>query len=93
MKIKNWLIHKLGGKTKEEIFPPTQYTVTYPTVEKFGTYFIDSYSMIPEEYIIERLANDFIPMIKENMKITKEIGNYGEKRYRAEISIVKEGNK
>ena len=91
MKIKKWLIHKLGGLSKEEILPPTMYTVENLKVEKFGTYFIDKYSMVPEEYIIDTLAHNFLPMIKENIKITKEKNDYGEIYYQAEIRIVKGG--
>ena len=36
MKIKNWLIHKLGGISKEELFLPVQYTVYRPKVKKIN---------------------------------------------------------
>lgn len=41
MKIKNWLIHKLGGVLKKEIMPPIQYTVYHPKAKTIKIQFID----------------------------------------------------
>ena len=91
MKIKKWLIHKLGGVSKEEIFPPPQYTITYPSVETFRCNFVGN-SQIPEEYAIDKLIEKFIPMIKEKMKINISDNGYGTKYYVAEIDIVSKEN-
>ena len=89
MKINKWLIHKLGGFAKEDILPPPKYTIENLKAEKFRTYFIDTNTGIPEEYIMDRLVHDFLPMIKDNMKVIKEINDYGEVVYHAEIRVVR----
>lgn len=63
------------------------YTVENPRVEKFGAYFIDRGDGIPEEYIMDKLVYEFLPMIRENMKVTKEHKYNGEVIYRAEMLI------
>ena len=88
MLINKWLIHKLGGFAKEDILPPPRYIVETPKIETLRTCFIDTNMDIPEEYIMDRLAHNFLPMIRENMEVTKERKYNGEVIYRAEMLIV-----
>lgn len=88
MSINKWLIHKLGGFVKEDILPPPRYIVETPKIETLGTYFIDKNMDIPEEYIMDRLAHNFLSMIRENMKVTKEQKYDDEIIYLAEMLIV-----
>lgn len=91
MKINKWLIHKLGGFTKEDILPPPTYTIENLKIEKFWVYYVDRYGKIPEKVILEKLAYDFVPEIKSQMKVIKKYGHNGEISYRAEIRIVRDG--
>lgn len=88
MKIKTWLIHKLGGLNKQDILPPPQYNVINPKVEKFSTQVIDKDHIFPEDYIIDRLIYNLIPLLKDKIKITKEENHHGETCYRAEVNII-----
>ena len=88
MKINKWLIHKLGGFAKEDVLPPPTYTIENPKVEKIWVYAFDRYGEIPEKVILEKLAYDFVPEIKSQMKVTKKYGYNGEISYQAEILIV-----
>lgn len=88
MKIKTWLIHKLGGLTKQDIFPAPQYNVINPKIEKFATQIIDKDHIIPENYITDQLIYNLIPLLRDKVKITKENNYCGDIYYRAEINIV-----
>lgn len=90
MSINKWLIHKLGGFVKEDILPPPTYTIENPKVEKLWVYAIDRYGEIPEKVILEKLAYDFVPEIKSQMKVIKKYGHNREISYRAEIIIVRD---
>lgn len=91
MKINKWLIHKLGGFTKEDILPPPTYTIENLRAEKFWVCAIDRYGKIPDRVILEKLAYDFVPEIKSQMKVIKKYGHNREISYRAEIRIVRDG--
>lgn len=78
MKVKDWLIHKLGGKTKDEIMPPIQYTVYRPKVKTIRAEFVDRGISVPREYIEDMLARDLLLAIKNYMKIEEDIGYLGE---------------
>ena len=88
MKIKNWLIHKLGGKTQEEIFPPIQYTVYHPKVKTIRTQFIDRGINVPQEYVEEMLMHDLASGIKPYVKIEKIANCFGECLYEAKINVM-----
>lgn len=87
MKIKDWLIHKLGGKTQEEIFPPIQYTVYRPKVKTIRAEFVDRGINMPKEYVEEMLMHNLILEIKKYTKI-KEENDFGEKHYIAKVNVV-----
>ena len=82
MKIKNWLIHKLGGITV------TNQEIISPKIEKINAYFIDRCSSLPEDYILDLLVRDLMPEIKSKMKVTKKREHPGEVCYQAELFIV-----
>ena len=87
MKINKWLIHKLGGLTKEEVFPPIKYETINPHIEKLRVCCIDKYYHLPEQVAIEKMVEEFLPFIKKKMKYKKEIkpdGIY----YSAELWVV-----
>lgn len=89
-KVKDWLIHKLGGKTQEEVFPPIQYTVYRSKVETIRTRFIDNGLNVPKEYVEEMLIRSLASEIKPYVKIEK-IANcfgFGECLYEAKINVV-----
>lgn len=88
MKVKNWLIHKLGGKTQEEISPPIQYTAYRPKIETIRAEFVDRGIGVPQDYIEEVLAHNLMLLIKDYMKIKETIIYPGEKLYVAKINIV-----
>lgn len=88
MKIKNWLIHKLGGKTKDEIIPPIQYTVYRPKVETIKAQFIDNGVNVPKEYVEEMLMRNLASEIKPYVKIEKMVNYFGEYFYEAKINVV-----
>lgn len=90
MKIKTWLIHKLGGKTKDEIMPLIQYTVYRPKVKTITVQFVDRGTSVPREYIEDMLARDLLLAIKNYMKIEEDIGYLGERCYIAKFDIVEE---
>ena len=90
MKVKDWLIHKLGGVTKEEIFPPVQYTVYNPKVETIKAQFIDNGVNVPKEYVEEMLMRNLISGIKPYVKIEKLMNYFGEYFYEAKINVVEE---
>lgn len=87
MKINKWLIHKLGGLTKEEILPPIKYQLDNYQIEKIKTYCIDKYNHLPEQAAIEKMTQEFLPFIKKKMKYKKEITSNGI-YYSAELWIV-----
>ena len=85
-KIKKWLIYKLGGIAKQEIVPYI-YNIENPKIERLRVYCVDKYNYMPEQIAIEKLVEEFIPLIKEKMLYKKEIkpdGTY----YSAELSIL-----
>ena len=88
MKVKDWLIHKLGGVLKEEIMPPIQYTIYRPKVETIKAEFVDRGVSMPQEYIEEKLSRNLMSIIKNYMKIEKNINSLGEKYYIATINIM-----
>lgn len=88
MKVKDWLIHKLGGKTQEEIFPPIQYTVYRPKVKTIGIQFIDNGVNVSKEYVEEMLMRSLASGIKPYVKIEKIANRFGECLYEAKINIV-----
>ena len=88
MNIKTWIIHKLGGLTKQDILPPPKYNVINPKVEKFATQIIDKDHIMPEDYILDQLIYNLIPLLRDKVKITKENNYCGDTCYIAEINIV-----
>lgn len=88
MKVKDWLIHKLGGVLKEEIMPPISYTVYRPKVETIKAEFIDKGVGVPQDYIEQYFAYSLMSIIKSHMKIEKTTNYLGEKVYLAKINIV-----
>lgn len=88
MKVKNWLIHKLGGVAKEEIAPPMQYNVYHLKVETIKAQFADRGENVPQEYVEEMLMRDLVSAIKPYIKIEKLINYFGEYFYNAEINVV-----
>lgn len=88
MKVKDWPIHKLGGKTQEEIFPPIQYTVYHPKVETLRTQFIDNGVNVPKEYVEEMLMCSLASGIKPYVKVEKMVNCFGECLYEAKINVV-----
>lgn len=96
MKVKDWLIHKLGGVTKLEASfinsPPIQYKVYHPKVEKLKTYLNHHYAGIEEEHIVKELAFQFLPLIEKKMKVEQIIDESGEIWHKAELNIVMEDN-
>lgn len=89
MKIKNWMIHKLGGIAKEEVMTPVQYTVYQPEVIPLVAQCVDKGSCMPKEYIEDALAHNLVSIVKEYMKIEKETNYYGDSYYIARINVVK----
>lgn len=88
MKVKDWLIHKLGGVSKEEIFSPIKYTVYRPKVETIKAEFVDKGVNVPQDYVEQELAYSLMSVIKSYMKIEKTTNYFGEKVYSAKINIV-----
>lgn len=88
MKIKNWLIRKLGGLTREDIKSPIQYTIYRPKVKTIKAQFIDRGYEIPQEYVEEKLMHDLILFIKPYVKIEKIMNHFGECLYDAEINVL-----
>ena len=95
MKIKNWLIHKLGGSTQEEILRDSRNYIRYQQT-KVLTYktgiVINKFNPIPEDYIKEELAMKFLDCVRENMVVgcfdSPKLDELNEKEYRAELRIV-----
>lgn len=89
MKINKWLIHKLGGFSKEEIFTPIKYEIINPHIEKLRTCYIDKYNHLPEQVAIEKMTKEILSFIKKKIKYKKEIkpdGIY----YSAELWVVED---
>ena len=95
MKVKDWLIHKLGGITQKEILRDSRNYICYQQT-KVLTYktgiIINKFNSIPENYIKEELAMKFLDCIRENMVVecfnSPKLGELNEKEYRAELRIV-----
>lgn len=95
MKIKTWLIHKLGGRTIEDMLPPqprliekrvevVPIIVEYEDIESCDEKVCDV-----EKYIENILASKLASAIKEYMKIEKETDYHGNTLYTAKVNIVK----
>lgn len=77
--IKNWIIKKLGGYTKDEYdkmyFEMNLKVRNIKYIRLKSTFVADFYQFkdhindLNKEYIQEKLAEKFLPQIKENMKI------------------------
>lgn len=90
MKIKAWLIHKLGGKTIEDILPPqTKLVVNRTEVLPIIAQYIDVKSCSKKEYIEDILAYQLASEIKNYMKVEKQANYYGDTYYTAKVNIVK----
>ena len=72
MKIKNWLIHKLGGITLEDTYREQHNLVQYKQsdiVTYISSFQFFKYVAIKEDWIREQLAQSFLENIKENIEI------------------------
>lgn len=94
MKIKTWLIHKLGGRTIEDMLPPqprliekrvevTPIIVEYEDVES-----CDEKVYGVEKYIENILTHQLTSIIKSYMKIEKQTNYHGNTLYTAKVNIV-----
>lgn len=89
MKIKNWMIHKLGGIAKEEVMAPVEYKVYYPEVIPLVAQCVDKEACMPKKYVENALAYNLVSIVKKYMKIEKETNYYGDSYYIARINVVK----
>lgn len=95
MKIKTWLIYKLGGRTIEDMLPPQPrliekrvevmpIIVEYEDIES-----CDEKVYGVEKYIENILTHKLASAIKKYMKIEKETDYHGNTLYTAKVNIVK----
>lgn len=94
MKIKDWLIHKLGGRTIEDMLPPPKFIAKRVEVVPIIVKYEDIESCDEKVYAVEKyikniLAHKLASTIKEYMKIEKETDYHGNALYTAKVSIVK----
>ena len=74
MNIKNWLIHKLGGRTWDEPITKPDNIVQYqtaPILTYQGTYIHSADTIVPQDEIEHHLGLQFLPVIKENMEVER----------------------
>lgn len=93
MKIKNWLIHKLGGITLEDAYRERYNLIQYKQ-NNVATYISSfqffKYVTIKEDWIREKLAQSFLKNIKENIEIECiDIPEKDMSEYRAILRVVK----
>lgn len=72
MNIKNWIIHKLGGRTWDEPITKPKNIIqqqTLPILTYQSTYIFQADAIIPQDKIEHELALQFLPAIKEQMEI------------------------
>lgn len=93
MKVKNWLIHKLGGITLEDAYRERcnliQYkqsnVITYKTM-----LMVNKELQSVQEQIYDRLAFKMLDAVKENMEIERrDCPETGMVEYRATLRMVK----
>ena len=90
MKIKTWLIHKLGGRTIEDMLPPQprlieKYVEVVPIIVEYE----DIESCDKKVYIEDILAHQLTSIIKSYMKVEKQTNYHGNTCYTAKVNIVK----
>lgn len=72
MKVKDWLIHKLGGITLEDAYRERHNLVKYKQsniITYVSSFQFFKYVAIKEDWIREQLAQSFLENIKENIEI------------------------
>lgn len=89
MKIKTWLIHKLGGRTIEDMLPPHPRLIekrvkVVPIIVEYE----DIDSCDKKVYIEDILAHQLTSIIKSYMKIEKQTNYHGNTLYTAKVNIV-----
>lgn len=93
MKIKDWLIHKLGGITLEDAYRERHNLVQYKqsNVATYQTGLVINKEMLfIKDQIYDRLAIRMLDAIKENMEIEcVDIPEKGMIEYRGILRIVK----
>ena len=90
MKIKTWLIHKLGGKTIEDMLPPQPRLIekrveVVPIIAEY----VDVDSCDKKVYIEDILAHQLTSIIKSYMKVEKQTNYHGNTCYTTKVNIVK----
>lgn len=89
MKIKTWLIHKLGGRTIEDMLPPPRFIEKRVEVVPIIAQYIDVKSCSKKEYIEDILAHQLTSIIKSYMKVEKQTNYHDNICYTAKVNIVK----
>lgn len=89
MKIKTWLIHKLGGRTIEDMLPPPRLIEKRVEVVPIIVEYVDVDSCDKKVYIEDILAHQLTSIIKSYMKVEKQTNYHGNTCYTAKVNIVK----
>ena len=93
MKIKSWLIHKLGGKTQDDLYNQQYKFIQYQEghVITYNTELIINKDwLFVVEQAQDRLAIQMLDAVKDNMKIEcMDCPETGTVKYRATLRMVK----
>lgn len=93
MKVKDWLIHKLGGITLEDAYRERHYLIQYKqsNVITYKTELIVNTELQSlQEQIYDRLAFKMLDIVKENMEIERmDCPETGMVEYKGILRIVK----
>lgn len=93
MKVKDWLIHKLGGITLEDAYRERHNLIQYKqsNVITYKTMLmVNKELQSVQEQIYDRLAFKMLDVIKENMEIEcRDCPETGMVEYRATLRMVK----
>ena len=89
MKIKKWIIHKLGGVVEEEFFTNVKYTISYPNIQTIQTCArTPKYGYLPDDIIKRNLAYQLCDEIKNLMKFEVSCEDQDDIVYRASLQVV-----